>query len=72
MPYKKARGKDQCGKTHVWYCQALWFGHWKTKSAATLGEEQDKDLRISHRLPLKQGKCIVEVSPIFKYIHLNK
>ena len=40
------------GKTHAWYCQVLWLGHWK-KSAATLGEEQEQGFAYFSSLALK-------------------
>ncbi|KAK4007490.1 hypothetical protein OUZ56_012645 [Daphnia magna] len=41
------------GKTHAWYCQALWLGHWKANSAATLGEEQEQGFAYFSSLALK-------------------
>ncbi|KAK4007346.1 hypothetical protein OUZ56_012506 [Daphnia magna] len=41
------------GKTHAWYCQALWLGHWKANSAATLGEGQEQGFAYFSSLALK-------------------
>lgn len=41
------------GKTHAWYCQALWLGHWKANSAVTLGEEQEQGFAYFSSLALK-------------------
>lgn len=30
------------GQCHSWYCQILFFGHWKVGAAGTLGEESEQ------------------------------
>lgn len=30
------------GQCHAWYCQILFFGHWKVEAAGTLGEESEQ------------------------------
>ncbi|XP_045030605.1 uncharacterized protein LOC116925949 isoform X2 [Daphnia magna] len=30
------------GQAHAWYCQIIYFGHWKDGAGGTLGEEQEQ------------------------------